>query len=252
MATIALDPRQRTVLEPLVRRLGLWQELDEDDRGSILALPHTVQRAERHQYLVREDDRPTHCRVLLSGFAMRHKVVAGGQRQILAVHMKGELVDLQNSMLGVADHSAQMLTDGKVAKIPIEAVEQLMFTRPNVGKALWTDSLVDGSIFREWIANIGRRNARARIAHLLCELSLRLKVAGLGEETNYELPLTQEQLADSTGLTSVHVNRTIKGLEKDGLIERSNPRLIRVPQWRALANAGDFSSAYLHLDTVEH
>lgn len=155
-------------------------------------------------------------------------------------------------MLGCADHSVQMLTDGKVAKISVDAIRELAFDRPRIGKALWMDTLVDGSIFREWIANIGRRDARTRIAHLLCELSLRLKVAGLGDETDYELPLTQEQLADATGLTSVHVNRTIKLLEKDGLIERTNPRLIRVPHWRNLANAGDFSSAYLHLDADEH
>lgn len=244
--------RAQSGLEPLVRKLGRWQQFDQAERDAILALPFTTQRAERHQYLVRDQDRPTHCRVLLSGFAMRHKIVSGGQRQIVSIHMKGELVDLQNSMLGCADHSVQMLTDGEVAKISIDAIRELAFDRPRIGEALWMDTLVDGSIFREWIANIGRRDARTRIAHLLCELSLRLKVTGLGDETDYELPLTQEQLADATGLTSVHVNRTIKLLEKDGLIERTNPRLIRVPHWRNLANAGDFSSAYLHLDADEH
>jgi CRP-like cAMP-binding protein len=124
---------------------------------------------------------------------------------------------------------------------------KIAFERPAVGKAMWIDSLVDGSIFREWIANIGRRQARIRLAHLLCEFSLRMKVAGLGDETGYELPMTQDQLADATGLTSVHTNRTMKSLEADGVIKRSNPRSIVIGDWKTLAAAGDFNSAYLHL-----
>lgn len=113
------------------------------------------------------------------------------------------------------------------------------------------DTLVEGSISREWTANVGRRDARTRLAHLLCEISLRLKVAGLGEHDNYELPMTQDQLADATGLTSVHVNRTLKELEADGLIERRNPRAIEIGDWRKLAKSGDFNSAYLHLNLDE-
>ena len=161
--------------------------------------------------------------------------------------MKGEVVDLQNSMLKVADHSVQMLTAGKVAMIPREAVIRLTLDRPTIGHAMWIDTLVDASIFREWIANVGRRDARTRIAHLLCEFSLRLKLAGLGQDNGYELPMTQEQLADATGLTSVHVNRTIKALEADGLIERRDPRAIHIGDWRKLTKAGDFDSTYLHL-----
>lgn len=112
---------------------------------------------------------------------------------------------------------------------------------------MWLDTLVDGSVFREWVANVGRRNSYARIAHLLCEFSLRLKVAGLGEQTDYELPVTQEQLADCTGLTSVHVNRTLKRLEAEGLISRRDSRSVTIGDWNKLADAGDFDSTYLHL-----
>jgi CRP-like cAMP-binding protein len=238
-------------LEPLVRKLAYWQKLDSADRGAILALPHTVRTHEPNSYLVREYDRAEHTCVLLSGFAIRHKMVATGHRQIVAVHMKGEAVDLQNSMLGKADHSVQMLTRGEVASIPIEEVERIAYERPNVGKAMWVDTLVDGSIFREWIANIGRRDARTRLSHLLCEFALRLRVAGMGSETGYELPMTQEQLADATGLTPVHVNRTLKSLEADGLIERGTPRTVVIGDWKKLAEAGDFNSNYLHLHSEE-
>jgi CRP-like cAMP-binding protein len=184
---------------------------------------------------------------MLSGFSVRHKIVAGGMRQIVAIHMKGEMVDLQNSLLGKADHSVQMLTRGEVAMIPREEILRIAFERPAIGKAMWVDTLVDASIFREWIANVGRRNAHTRIAHLLCEFGMRLQHAGLGQETGYDLPLNQEQLADATGLTSVHVNRTIKALEAEGLIERSSPRAITIGDWKKLADVGDFDSGYLHM-----
>jgi len=234
-------------LQPMVRKLGYWSELDPADAAAILALPYRVKTIERLSYVVRERDRTAHSCLLVSGFAIRHKIVGDGGRQIVAVHMKGDLVDLQNSFLRVADHSVQALTECEIALIPREAVVDLAFRHPRVGSAMWFDTLVDASVFREWIANIGRRDSRTRIAHLLCEFSLRLEVAGLGESTDYELPMTQEQIADCTGLTPVHVNRTLKGLEADRLIQRHNSRTVTIGNWKKLAEAGDFDSNYLHL-----
>ena len=248
MAHTFLSP---SALDPLVRKLSYWVKLGEDDRAALLALPHNVKALAQNGYIVREGDRATHSCLLLSGFAMRQKIVAEGMRQIVSIHMKGEMVDLQNSLLGRADHTVQMLTAGKIAMIPREDIVRIAYERPAIGRAMWIDTLVDGSIFREWIANVGRRDATMQVAHLLCEFSLRLKVAGLGEQTNYELPMTQEQLADATGLTSVHVNRTLKSLEADRLIERSSPRRIVIGDWRKLADAGDFDSEYLHLHESE-
>jgi CRP-like cAMP-binding protein len=235
----------------MLRKLEYWHKFSEADRAALLSLPHHVKSLGQHDYIVREGDCATHSCVLLSGFAVRHKIVADGRRQIVSIHMKGEMVDLQNSLLGRADHSVQMLTEGRVAMIPRDEINRIAFERPPIGKAMWIDTLVDASVFREWVANVGRRDAATRVAHLLCEFSLRLKVAGLGEQTNYELPMTQEQLADATGLTSVHINRTLKALGAAGLIERSNPRHIEIGDWRKLADAGDFDSAYLHLHENE-
>jgi CRP-like cAMP-binding protein len=238
---------QNAPLETLVRKLSYRVELDADDRSAIFALSFTVKVVERHHYITREHDIATHAGVMLSGYAVRAKAVASGDRQIVSIHMKGDLVDLQNALLKRSDHSVQMLTTSEIALIPREAILKLAMERPMVARAMWLETLVDGSIFREWIANVGRRDARTRIAHLLCEFSLRLKVAGLGEDSNYMLPMTQEQLGDATGLTSVHVNRTIKALEREGLIERSDPRTIHIGDWRKLAEVGDFDSNYLHL-----
>ena len=241
------DVPATSALEPMVRKLEYRQKLDAGDRAALLALPHKVKRLEAHDYVVRQGDRAESSCVLLAGFCVRQKVVASGHRQIVAIQMKGEVVDLQNSLLGVADHSVQMLTAGRIATVSREEILRIAFERPAVGQAMWLDTLVDGSIFREWVANVGRRDARTRIAHLLCEFSLRLQLAGLGEQTNYELPMTQEQLADATGLTPVHVNRTIKGLEADRLIDRTTARSIGIGDWRKLAEVGDFQSGYLHL-----
>lgn len=237
---------KESALEPLIRKLSYRTKLDERDRSALMALPHKVKSMEPHQYVVREGDRATHCCLLLEGFSIRHKCVAGGKRQIMAIHMKGEMVDLENSFLGKADHNVQMLTAGKVARIPTDEITRIAFERPAVGQAMWLDTLVDGSIFREWIANVGRRDAQTRVAHVLCEFALRLKHAGLGDESGYHLPMTQDQLADVTGLTSVHVNRSIKNLEADGLISRVSPREIVISDWKRLAHKGDFDSLYLH------
>jgi CRP-like cAMP-binding protein len=238
------------VLEPLLRKLNYWFPLDAADEAALLALPHRVKTLEPHHHVVREREKATDCCLMLSGFSVRHKIVAGGARQIVAIHMKGDMVDLQNSMLGVADHSVQMLTKGEVALIPRDFIQKLALDHPRAGMAMWKDTLVDGSIFREWIANIGRRDAATRLAHVLCEFALRLKVAGLGEQTNYELPMTQEQLADAVGLTSVHVNRTLQALERQNLISRTQ-RSVRITDWRRLADAGDFDATYLHLQHGE-
>ena len=195
---------------------------------------------------MREGDLATHSCLLRSGFVYRHKIVRNGARQILSIHMSGDMVDLQNSLLGMADHSVQALTRAEVAFIPREEIKKIAFGRPAVGMAMWHDTLVDGSIFREWIANVGRRDARTRLAHLLCEFAVRLEAAGLADRDKYTLPMTQEQLADCTGLTSVHVNRTLQGLERDSVISRTK-RTVTVADWKRLAEVGDFSSAYLHL-----
>ena len=233
-------------LEPMLRKLQQWEKLNAADRQAVLDLPHTVERVEAARYIVREGDRPKHSCLLVSGFAFRQKVVADGSRSISAIHLRGDMVDLQNSLLREADHSVQALNNCTIALIPREAVRQIAFAFPNVGMAMWYDTLVDASIFREWLANIGRRSATAGLAHLICEMGLRFEVAGLGNRQHFELPMTQEQLADCTGLTAVHVNRTLKALEANGLISRSM-RHVSIADWDRLTEVADFQSSYLHV-----
>ena len=233
-------------LAPLVRKLSLHAPLKREDEAAILALPNTTRQLENGQYLVREGDVPTHSCLVVRGFAIRQKIAGDGGRQIVNVHISGDMVDLQNSLLSVADHNVQALTPSTVALIPREAIVELAFSRPEVGKALWLETLVEGSISREWIMNIGRRDSFTRVAHLLCEFAYRLDAVGLGPECNYELPMTQEQLADAVGLTSVHINRTLKALDAAGLTKRSK-RSVVITDLPKLAEVGDFRSTYLHL-----
>jgi CRP-like cAMP-binding protein len=239
--------QQASALAPVVRALAARGNLRAGDRDAILALPHSVRTLTPGAYVVREGERPNRCWALLDGFAYRHKIVQNGARQIVGIHLPGELLDLHNSMLDVADENVQALTAATVASIPVDALKALMEDRPAVAAAILAETLVDASIFREWMANIGRRDSRARMAHLLCELALRQQAAGIAEPLSYELPMTQEQLADTLGLTPVHVNRTLKALEAECLIRRDR-RLLTIEDWAGLATLGDFSPAYLCLE----
>ncbi len=237
-------------LSPMLRKLQLWRPLDVSEQAALLALPHKLATLDASEYIVREGLVTTHSCLLIAGFAYRQKVTIHGARSILSVHMAGDVVDLQNSLLMVADHSVQALTKAQVAYIPRDAILDVCLRFPNIGMAMWYDTLVDGSIFREWILNVARRDARTRIAHLICEFGLRLESLGLGDRASYEFPMTQEQLADATGLTSVHVNRCLSDLQSMGLIART-ARYIAVADWDALAQSGDFRAEYLHLNQDE-
>jgi len=233
-------------LEPLIQKLKRWSDLDEADQRLVLSLPHSTRRFSRASYVVQEGTVPSHAGVLLSGFAFRQKITASGSRQVLAIHIPGDIVDLQNSFLDRADHSVQVLTDSEFAMVPISAFKDIAFQRPAIGIALWRETLVDGSIQREWTANVGRRNARERTSHLLCECGYRLEIAGLGHRTRFQLPMTQEELADALGLTPVHINRTLMSLDREGLTTRRR-NLVQIHDWDALAAIGDFEPGYLHI-----
>jgi CRP-like cAMP-binding protein len=238
------------ILSLALRKLEKRVTFSGEDRVAFQSMPFSIRDLNAGSYIVRERDQIKNCCVLLSGFAFRSKIVGNGGRQILSIHIPGDVVDIQHAMLGVADHNIQMLTAGEVALVPAATVKEIAFKHPNIGQALWLETLVDGSIFREWIANVGRRDARTRISHLLCEFAVRLHTAGLTEGHRYELPMTQEQLGDATGLTAVHVNRTMQALRSDGLIT-SNKRAITIEDWKALTTVGDFDTAYLHPEVAQ-
>jgi len=235
----------------LVRKLGSRVQLDATDVDAILALPYIRRTVEAATYIVREGEPPkARCSLVLSGYAFRQKLTVQGTRQIVSFHMAGDLLDLQHLFLKRADHNVQALTRVESVEIEREALRALALERPSIGEAMWVDALIDASIFREWVMNVGRRDARSRIAHLICEFAARMDAAGLSNGGRYELPITQEQIGDATGLTSVHVNRTLRSLAADGLVHRDKRYLTFSDRDRIQAVA-DFSTLYLHLDQTE-
>ena len=234
-------------LEAMVRKFERRAVLDKSDRQALLALPYRVATYQPHAYLAREGGNHVTSCLLATGYSYRQKLTIDGARQILSVQIPGDFVDLESALLKTIDHNIQALTVCEVALIPHDAIHRLVAEHPKVAEALWVDTLIDASIFREWMANIGRRDGRTRMAHLLCEFARRLDVAGLRESYGYQLPMTQEQLADATGLTPVHVNRILRAMDKEGLIER-NKRFVGIPSWKALSSVAGFNDRYLHID----
>ena len=233
-------------LQLLIDNLELRSPLPEEDRLAILALPYTLKSLAPGSYAVREGEPPTGCGVLVSGFAYRQKLTGDGGRQILSIHIPGEALDFQNIFLNVADHSVQMLTRANLALIPRVDIQRIARSSAAIGHAILVNVLVDASIFREWLLNVGRRDAKSRLAHVLCELAVRLDAFGLADEMGYHLPMTQAELADALGLTPVHLNRVMRSLEVDGLIVRSK-RDVSFPDWERMRDIADFNDRYLHL-----
>ena len=239
------------ILSKMVRKLESRSALDDADRAAIMALPYLERTYEAPAYVLREGEPPKkHCSFIVSGLAFRQKLTATGGRQIVSIHMGGDFLDLQHLFLNRADHSVQALNRLETAEIERTALQDLVLRHPAIGRAMWIDALVDASIFREWVLNVGRRDAKARVAHLLCEVSVRMEAAGLNDGHGYYLPLTQEQLGDAVGLTSVQVNRTLPALNELGLIRRDK-RHVRFDDLDRLKAAADFSALYLHLDQTD-
>ena len=232
-------------LGPLARRWTEHSDLSPDDATALLSLPFVRKTFGKDAYVVREGQLAKECSVLLRGMAFRQKVLRDGSRQIISFHIPSEFVDLQNGLLDIADHSVQSLNNSEFALIPRAALIALADSRPGLRRAMWIDTLIDSSIFREWVVNVGRRDSRARIAHLLCELAIRLERFGMSDGGAMDFPLTQEQLADATGMTPVHTNRTLQSLRRDGLI-RLGAGSLTIVDWEKMRAVGDFEELYLH------
>ena len=197
-------------------------------------------------FSVRDGTRPTACSRLVSGIAASHKIVGGGGRQIVGLFFPGELVDFDGLFLPSIDYNVQAISECETCSYHCNELVEVIFECPRIGKALFRETLIKSAISREWMANLGSRDSRTKVAYLLCELSVRLTQSGSPEAHDFMLPLTQEQISDIIGVTPMHVSRVLKELETDGLIARER-RMIRVLDWNLLASTGDFSPTYLRL-----
>jgi CRP-like cAMP-binding protein len=231
----------------LVRKLESIADLSDDDRRALLDLPVIVRDVDDNQTIVHDGDRPTSCCLILDGFTCRYKLLSDGKRQIMAFHTPGDIPDLQSLFLDVMDHNIGTLAPSRVAFIPHASVRAVIERHPGLAAALWKDTLIDAAIFREWMVGLGRRTAYQQIAHVLCELQMRLQAVGLTTGHSYQLPVTQAELADAQGLSTVHVNRVLKDMRRDGLISLRGDT-VQILDWEGLKRAGDFDPTYLHLE----
>lgn len=199
------------------------------------------------QIMVRQQVPLTQCTLLLEGFVERYRDTPEGRRQILALHVPGDFVDLHSYPLKRLEHSVAALTDVKVALFPHPAIRALTAQSPTLTELLWRSTLIDAAINREWIVSVGARSAVVRLAHLFCEMYVRLNRIGIADQHRFALPLTQVDLADATGLTAVHANRMLRELREKGLVAFRHGE-VEILDWDGLRSFADFDPGYLFLD----
>ncbi|MEA1013994.1 Crp/Fnr family transcriptional regulator [Sphingosinicella sp. LY1275] len=232
----------------LTRRIEAFTRLSQDDRAILERMARrTIREVGARRDLIREGDAPRSVFLVLDGWACRYKTLPDGRRQIVSFFVPGDLCDLHIYILREMDHSIASITPVRVAEIARDDFEKLLADHPRLVQALWWDELVTMAIQREWTLNLGQRTAFERIAHLLCELYIRMQSVGQTNGNSINFPLTQVDLADATGLTAVHVNRTLQELRKGGLVELQS-KTLTIPNMDALKDVAMFNDNYLHLD----
>ena len=230
----------------LAHRLDAFTRLSPDDKAAIAQLSKVARVVQPRRDLIREGETPKFVHLMVDGWGCRYKTLPDGRRQIVAFFVPGDFCDLNVYILKEMDHSIGAITRLSVADISREEMDALTARHPRITQGLWWEALVNAAIQREWTLNIGQRTAYERIAHLLVELHMRLKTVGLTQNGSCDFPLTQTDIADATGLTAVHVNRTLQELRRDDLIILER-RQLTIPDIRKLMDAAMFNPNYLHL-----
>ena len=228
-----------------IRKLESIGELSSEDREALRTLPLRVVELGRGVDATHDGSKPTECCLLVDGLMHRYKVLRDGRRQILAFHTPGDIPDLQSLLLSRFDHSLAATVRSRVAFIRHEDILALVRDRPTIGYLFWRDTLIDAGIFRAWITSLGQRSAYEHLAVLFCELFVRLRAIGLTTDHACKLPLTQAELGDAVGLSTVHVNRTLQELRSAGLIELHGG-ILKIIDWKRLKEVAQFDPDYLH------
>jgi CRP-like cAMP-binding protein len=234
-------------MDILIRKLEGFVALSAMEKKALGRLCATTVIRKAGEDLIREGERPRHVHLLVEGWAYRYKLLPDGGRQIMAYLVPGDLCDIHIFILKRMDHSLGLLSDAVIALIPEDEMTAFMDAHPRVSRALFWATLVDEATLREWLVNTLRREPYERVAHLFCELWLRMHAVGLVRDRTFDLPLTQAELGDTIGLNAVTVNRVLQRLRAEGLIALRSERLT-IPDVDRLMAVSDFNANYLHLD----
>ena len=233
------------VANPLTQKLRSFARLSDEDSRVLDSLVGNARRVPARTDLISEGDKPSNVYLVMEGFACRYKILPSGKRHIMAYLVPGDFCDLHVFVLSEMDHNLGTLSPCSVVDIPRASILSLL-ERPAIARALWVAALVDEGTLREWLVNIGSRSAEDRVGHLLCELLFRLRAVGLAIGDSFELPITQGELADTMGLSDVHMNRVIQKLRKEKLITLTGKNLV-ILDFDRLAEVSGFNPNYLHL-----
>ncbi len=228
-----------------IQKLNGFVRLSDTEVSVLTSVTETPEHCAPKRDLMREGDRPGPVFVILEGWACRYKVLPNGARQILAYLMPGDACDLDIGLLEEMDHSIQTITPAVVATIDRTAMDGIMDQHPGVARAMYVGQLIDEATLHAWITSMGRRTSIERVAHLMCELYLRARNVGLTSEPRLALPLSQAMLADSLGMTPVHLNRVLRELRASGAMTLQRGSLTIEEPERLVRIAG-FDENYLH------
>ena len=233
-------------LQRLVDYLALRDRLSDDERQTITELPHEMRTVRRNDLLVVDRASPKVSCILTRGFAARAVYLENGSRQITAIHVPGDFVDLHAFLLKIMDHSVVALTDCEAAFVPDDQLVMITEQKPHLARLLWMSTVIDAAIHRAWLSCIGRRSPAQHVAHLLCELYVRLNSIGLASDDAFDFPVTQSDLADMLGLSVVHVNKTLGQMRATGMFTWNGSR-VEILDFARLADYADFDPVYLSL-----
>lgn len=239
------------MINALVRKLSRRDVVSADEQAVLEGLLGEERRVAAGTFIIQPGDRPNESTFLTAGFCARYSLTADGDRQLTEINVPGDFVDLHSMMMRQMDHGIVALSDCVIAKAQHEDLRRLSQTHPHLTRLLWLETVIDGAIHRQWLVTMGRQNAASRLAHLICELYLRLEAAGEASERRFSAPLTQVDLGDVLGLTAVHVNRTMMDLRQRGLIAWKGAN-VTILDWQGLVALGQFDPIYLrlHIDPV--
>src|SRR5882724_10856025 len=235
------------MINPLLRKLSNFTQLSDEECKVVNESTLEVREFAAREDVISQGDRTGGVKLLLEGFACRYKTLEDGRRQIVAYFVPGDLCDLRVFILKRMDHSIGAIAPSKIATIAPDSVLKLTSSYPTLTRALWWSTLVEEAIAREWLVNVGQRDALERTAHLFCELLYRFRAVGLNQGNSCTLPLTQVELAETLGLSSVHVNRTLQELRRRNLITLEGGTLT-IQDLDELKELSFFNPDYLHLD----
>lgn len=232
--------------DAFLKKLSSVEVLTEAERQAAIAICSNVRLVGRHQNVISEGADPQLVHIILQGWAARYNVGKDGSRTITAFLLPGDFCDVHVTVLAHMDHSIVALTDCHVAYVEPAKINEIALSTPALTRAFWRSSLIDEAILRRWLVKGGRSAALAAVGHLLCELHVRARLVGLTDDHSLALPVTQLDLADATGLTGVHMNRTLKMLREAGLATFARGELV-IHDVHALRKMTEFDANYLHL-----